>query len=143
MKNNPRKRDDISKFLVHLTKDNKKDKINAIDNLINILDEKKIKAKNPHCLFNPIFDNLGFSKELKKQFNTVCFTEAPLDQIHKLTRNILKRQVNLQPYGLVFWKNKLLELGANPAIYINAKGTDMNNFLLNSFRKQFKNITCL
>ena len=135
---NPRRRDDISKFLVHLTRD--EDGIEAIDKLVNILKDKQIEARAPHCLFNFEFDKLKFNKELTNKFNSVCLTETPLNQIKYLTKNILGRKVRLKPYGLVFWKEELLELGANPAIYINSKGTNLKNLLLENFRRDFKDI---
>jgi hypothetical protein len=74
----------------------------------------------------------------------VCLTEAPLHQIKVLTYDIPNRKIKLMPYGIVFWKNDLLEKGANPAIYINAKGTPrLKKYLLEEFDKQFSNITKL
>jgi len=129
------KREDISKFLVHLTK--KYNDNSAEDNLFSILGQKTIKAVNPYCLFHPIFDTMKFSEILKKKFSSVCFTETPLAQLSHLTNN--KRRM-LEPYGLVFLKNHLLQDGASPAIYINTSGTNMRKFLLNKFRSDFKDI---
>jgi hypothetical protein len=77
---------------------------------------------------------------LKSKFNTVCFTEAPLHQVKYLIKNLPGRKIKLKPYGLVFWKHQLEDNGANSAIYINAKGTQLDTFLLKQFKDQFKHI---
>ncbi len=85
MKIDPRKRDDLSKFLIHLTKDEEDCGSKAIDNLISILKQKKIEARKAHCLFKHNFRQKGFTRKLEKKFNTVCLTEAPLNQIRILS----------------------------------------------------------
>lgn len=136
-----RHREDISRFLVHLTRDYKGE--NAKENLLNFLIEKTICARNAHCLVSNKFNQMGFNDDLKKEFNTVCFTETPLTQIKQLASAIKGRRIQLQPYGLVFWKEKLFNKGASPAIYINAKGTPIDKFLLEDFDRLFENITTL
>jgi len=136
-----RNREDISRFLVHLTRDYKGE--NAKENLLNILIKKTIFARNAHCLVSNRFNQMGFNDTLKKEFNTVCFTETPLTQIKQLASEIKGRKIQLQPYGLVFWKENLFDRGASPAIYINAKGTPINKFLLDDFDRIFKGITTL
>ena len=74
-------------------------------------------------------NQLGFSKLLKTKFRTVCFTETPLTQIKQLSQDIEDRKIQLKPYGLIFWKDDLFEIGASPAVYINAKGTSISRFL--------------
>ncbi|MGA2468591.1 MAG: hypothetical protein ABSH06_30150 [Thermodesulfobacteriota bacterium] len=133
-----RNRDDLSRFLVHLTRDY--DGERASSNLISILRDKAINARNAHCLVMHKIGQMGFSKLLKTQFNTVCFTEAPLTQIRQLVLEIEGRKIQLKPYGLVFWKDDLFEKGASPAIYINAKGTSISNFLLYEFDSIFKDV---
>lgn len=132
-------REDLSKFLVHLTREYEGS--SARENLISILREKTIRACNPHCLFMYEFDRLGFSEKLRRRFHTVCFTEAPLPQIKRLIAKVAGRAINLKPYGLVFDRRALLAQGANPAIYINAESTKLKQFLLSEFRKQFGEIT--
>lgn len=132
------KRTDFSKYLVHLTKDS--DEHKAIHNLISILEANQIYAGNYHCLFEPLISD-KFPNRLAAYFKTVCFTEIPLDQIQNLVANIEYRKIKLKPYGLVFLRDYLLKKGANPAIYINAKGTNLKKYLLENFRKQFKDIT--
>lgn len=135
------KRSDLSRYLVHLTRDY--DRKSARDNLINILKTKTIEARNYHCLFSPKIRKMEISGKLKNSFKTVCFTEAPLNQIKNLVSDIPKRNIKLKPYGIVFWRDKLLDKGANPAIYLNAKGTDLRDYLIQQFDNQFKEIKTL
>lgn len=132
-------REDLSRFLVHLTREY--DGQNALENLINILNEKIIEARNAHCLVMHKIEQMGFSSKLKCQFDTVCFTETPLTQIRQLTSEIEGRKIKLMPYGLIFWKQDLFEKGASPAIYINAKGTSISSFLLDEFDNIFQKVT--
>ncbi len=132
-------RDDLSRFLVHLSRKYEGD--SARKNLISILKSRRIEARNSHCLFQPKIQNIGFSSKLKKQFNTVCFTETPLNQLRHLVREIPGRQIQLRPYGLVFWKQDLLKNGANPAVYINAQTGSLRGFLLHEFNRHFENLT--
>ncbi len=133
----PTSRDDLSRFLVHLTRDY--DGTLARNNLISILKDKTIEARNSHCLVMHKLKQLGFSKLLKEKFRTTCFTETPLTQLNQLTQDTEDRNIKLQPYGIVFWKEELFDEGASPAIYINAKGTSISQFLLNEFDSIFKN----
>lgn len=137
----PRSRDDYSRFLVHLTRNYKG--ATACHNLINILNETTIYARNPHCLFHWKLRQKGFSNRLERRFRSVCFTEVPLHQVQHIAGNIPRRRIKLRPYGLVFWKHELLEKGANPAVYINAKGTYLREYLIKRFDIDFENIRTL
>ncbi|MGD1858020.1 MAG: hypothetical protein ACFB2W_27605 [Leptolyngbyaceae cyanobacterium] len=130
-------RDDFSRFLVHLCRDYNSS--TALENLRSILRMKKIEARNPHCLFHKKIKDIGFSKVLQKRFNTVCLTEVPLNQIQYLTNEIRGRQIKLKPYGLVFWKQDLLDCGANPAVYVNSQANGLREFLLHEFDRHFEN----
>lgn len=134
----PANRDDLSRFLVHLTRDygNR----TARSNLVNILKEKAIEARNAHCLVMHKIQNSRFSDVLKRKFNTVCFTETPLTQIKHICKNVEGRKIQLKPYGLIFLKDDLFKGGASPAVYINAKGTSISSFLLDEFDGIFKGI---
>lgn len=134
----PGNRDDISRFLVHLTRDYEDQ--TASDNLINILKETTIEARNAHCLVMHKIQTLGFSPLLKTKFRTVCFTETPLTQIKHISQNIAGRNIQLMPYGLIFWKDDLFKVGASPAVYINAKGTSISSYLLKEFDSIFKKV---
>lgn len=135
------KRDDLSKFLIHLSRDLLG--ATAKENLINILKDKTIEARHAHCLVMHKFEQMRFSKVLRCEFKSVCFTEAPLSQVHQLTRIIPKRTIKLKPYGLVFWKDALMDRGANPAIYLNAQGNSLSKYLLDQFEKEFGGIRTL
>ncbi|WP_155960607.1 hypothetical protein [Fischerella sp. PCC 9605] len=112
----------------------------AKENLLNILKDQKIVARNAHCLVKYKINQMGFSSLLRQSFNTVCFTETPLTQIKQLTAEIKDRKIQLKPYGLVFWKEKLFDKGASPAIYINAKGTPIKEFILDEFDRVFEDV---
>jgi len=86
---------------------------------------------------------MKFSKILKKRFNTVCFTEIPLHQINRIVTDIPGRKIKLKPYGLVFWRDQLLERGANPAIYINAHSTQLRDYLIDQFNRHFEKTNLL
>lgn len=135
----PKEREDLSRFLVHLTKDYGGER--AHNNLFSILKDKAIYAKNAHCLVMHKLKTMYFSSVLQKEFNTVCFTETPLTQIKRLLATDEIHEVKLKPYGLIFWKDDLFEKGASPAVYINAKGTSIDKFLINEFNRIFSGIT--
>jgi hypothetical protein len=135
------KREDLSRFLIHLTRDYEGSL--ARDNLIGILKDKEIQARNAHCLVMHKLEQMRFSKMLRGKFQSVCFTEAPLSQVSQLTRQIPKRSIKLKPYGIVFWKETLMNRGANPAIYLNAQGNSLSKYLLAQFDKEFKDIRTL
>ncbi len=137
----PRNRSDISKFLVHLTRRTRN--ISAEDNLINILGSKTIEARNHHCLFSPKINRMDLTPKLRDAFKTVCFTETPLNQIYKLTAEDFPRRIKLKPHGLVFWRDEMLESGANPAIYLNADGTSLREYLLSEFDRHFDGVKAL
>jgi hypothetical protein len=132
----PTDREDLSRFLVHLTRDFNGS--TAEDNLLAMLKDQRIEARSAYCLFHKKFDQFDFSKVLKKRFRSVCFTEVPFTQLRHLAADISGRQIKLRPYGLVFRKSDLLERGASPAIYINAKGTSLRDYLVSQFDSHFK-----
>lgn len=131
----PRNRDDVSRFLVHLSRDY--DSIPAIENLVSILKLRKIEARNPHCLVAPILKKMQFTDMLQRKFNTICLTETPLHQVSKLIQEVPGRRIKLKPFGIVFRRDKLLSRGASPAIYINTDATQLRDYLLEEFRRTF------
>ncbi|KII36646.1 hypothetical protein [Pseudomonas fluorescens] len=130
-----KERVDFSRFLVHLTKDSEQKK--AKDILLEIYEDETIEARNHHCLFGPLLKNGNYTSVMTKKFNTVCFTETPLNEINKIARYIPGRSVKLAPYGLVFWRDLMIEDGASQAIYINSKGTDIKDYLIAQFKEKF------
>ena len=111
-------RSDISRFVVHLTRDDSKDfddGATALDNFSNIIDERKIVALQPHCLHGSRIPN-----KMKNKFSVCCFTEVPLTELHLLTDDIPGRKIKLSEYGIVFTREFIISKGAQPAIYINS-----------------------
>lgn len=135
---NPRDRDDISMFLVHLTRDYKKNK--AENNLLSILSSQVIEARNYHCLFGPKIKRMRMTDKLKRSFKTVCFTETPLNQLNKLASEEINRKIKLKPYGLVFWRSDMVSAGANPAIYVNGDGACLREYLISEFNSHFSDV---
>ena len=134
----PENREDLSRFVVHLTR--RTEDSSAVDVLAEILTTKQISARNAHCLFKYEFDRLNFSECLTGALRTACFTETPLTQIRELANPDIDRQVKLEPYGVVFSKQFLIEQGGNPAIYINSHDDDsVKQMLLRDFRNKCKN----
>ncbi|BAL61792.1 hypothetical protein QQG09_07860 [Melissococcus plutonius] len=125
-------RTDISKFLTHLTR-NTKD-ATAKENLISILNDKKINASSYCCMFNKELAKL--SEEYQKQFSVTCFTETPLDRLKVIVKTLEHNNNRFAPYGLIFMKDvQCLEsgFGINPVIYVRHQ----NRNLTKSFWDQF------
>jgi hypothetical protein len=141
MTNDPRIRSDFSRFLVHLTR--KTGGFEAEENLISILRQQKLEARNFHCLFAPKLKIRNLTPVLRNAFKTVCFTETPLDQIHKMTSESYPRRIKLRPYGLVFSRRTLIEKGGNPAVYVNGEGTTIKQYLLSEFDRNFEDVRAL
>jgi hypothetical protein len=136
-------RTDISPFLVHLTKDYGGH--SAKENLKSILRTGEIRASNSE-ISDVRFggDNLNLPDvSSRTALKSVCFTETPLEQIHCLL-NIEGRAVNLTPYGLLFLKDKCIEKGVNPVIYINNYNQQNNDTFYELFNlindPQYQNV---
>lgn len=132
------KRDDISQFLVHLTRDTLDwDENTAEQNLISILEDKAIHAYKHHCLFSPLINKLD--DKIQKKFNTVCFTETPLNKICHLL-DVDRRQIELKPFGLVFTKDTIIENSGNPCLYTNGDHNKaLEKYLWSLYRESEKN----
>lgn len=111
------KRGDISKYLIHLTRDTR-DGNSAKENLLSILQNEIINARNHHCLFTPVLEKENL--DIQKKFYTTCFTETPLDKISYLI-DIEGRKKNLSSFGVVFLKERIIKHGGNPCFYTNGK----------------------
>lgn len=111
-------RSDISPFLVHLTR-----KTDATDSAKEtfklILSDQELRCINQvsDARFG-IYTSKMNPEEKLRFFGAVCFTETPLNEIHCLLE-IENRAVELEPYGLVFLKDKLRNLGVAPVLYLN------------------------
>jgi hypothetical protein len=113
-------REDVSRFMVHLTRDDRdeySDGGTAKSNLLAILRERRLRAIAAHCTHNKRIEKLP--KRLARYFDTVCFTETPLNQLHLLVREIPGRKVKLSPYGICFRKDFIGQQKGQPALYIN------------------------
>ncbi len=100
---------DLSTFLVHFTRD--KDDCIAYENLVSILKD--------HCL--NAGSKLGTAKDRDvPNQEVVCFTETPLEHAWTLTGAIQGRQVQLEPYGVVFSKIWARSREVNPVWYVDA-----------------------
>jgi hypothetical protein len=110
-------RDDLSPFLVQLTRDYR-DKT-ATENLTSIIKEKIIRFGDPISAARFCYDWDKMSYEIMRKFFTaVSFTETPLGEIHSYLE-IDKIGIEFQPYGLVFLKTKCVDKGVSPVLYFN------------------------
>src|SRR5947209_6069355 len=101
-------RGDIPPFLVHLTRN--LDNVTAKERLRSILNQGQLHASERQisdARFGTFTNNMS-AADLKRFFGAVCFTETPLSEVHCLLE-IQYRNVNLEPYGLVFLKQKLIQ----------------------------------
>ncbi len=135
-------RDDLSRFVVHFTRDHEPDffaeedgkkTVTASQNLRSILKDHKIEARNLHCMFNKKLKKLSDAKQ--KEFHVVCLTEVPLNQLSLLTEEIEGRRVKLKPYGIIFHRDFIIKKKGQPAIYIN--GYENNHYLREAVNDAF------
>jgi len=112
-------RGDISPFLIHLTKPNKGR--TAECNLEKIIRERKLIAGESSISDARLEIH---NKDREKQYcRAISFTETPLNEIHCLL-DIAGRSCDLEPYGLVFLKEKLRIKGVAPVFYLNNEGNN-------------------
>jgi hypothetical protein len=116
-------RTDLSPFLVHLTKAS--GQMTARACLENIVNDRELTVS---C--NMISDaRFGtFTNHMNEEtkcrfFGAICFTETPLNEVHGMLE-IAYRQVNLEPYDLVFLKSRLKQRGVGPVFYFNNEFRD-------------------
>lgn len=113
---------DYSRFLVHLTRSPRSEKvagtssISAKDVLKTILEEQTLRALDHHCLFTPALR--AKARAVQDRFNVLCFTETPIHQVQSLLNDVGGRQYAPEPYGLVFDKDYIRERGGNPVFYV-------------------------
>ena len=107
------RRNDISPFLVHLTRDSLKE--SARTNLLSILTDQKLSAKTAFGMAKHV-------TRVERSQRVVCFTETPLEHIWMICRRIQGRKVDMSNYGIVFRRSWGRERGANPVWYLNMTG---------------------
>ena len=113
-------RGDISPFLIHVTK-SVPDTATAGDVLKNIISSGQLLSGNrgvSAAMYAIPFSDIDNDEQKKRFFNAVCFTEAPLSELHCFFE-IDGRSSNYEPYGLVFLKDKLKRRGVSPVFYVN------------------------
>lgn len=116
-------REDISPFLVHLTRDCEGN--SAKKNLESIIERRRLIAGTA-AVSDGRFGIKTVQMDLyqkQRYFSAVCLTETPINEIHCLLE-IRGRQVDLQPYGLVFLKTQLQIRGVSPVVYVNNETGD-------------------
>lgn len=118
-------RHDISPFLVHLTRATKSCAADQI--LKTIIAEKQLR---PGADAVSVARYGGFTtnmprEERRKLFSAICFTETPLSEVHSLLE-IENRRINLEPYGLVFLRERLQQRGVAPVAYLNNEAGDQD-----------------
>lgn len=92
-------RPDISKSLIHLTRD--KDGMSSEGVFDKIVLEKAI---------------IGSTENIRGKFNCICFSETPISAIGQIIA-LKDAKFHYGSYGFMFSKNYLFEKGARPAIY--------------------------
>lgn len=114
-------RGDISPFLVHLTK--RTQDRSAADVLRAIIAGRRITPGSGEVSDLRFGGNDIRAEERDRFFGATCFTETPLGEVHCLLE-INYRQINLEPYGLVLMKNRLIAQEVSPVYYLNNYGGD-------------------
>jgi hypothetical protein len=145
-------RDDLSPFLIHLTRTgtvklrtdvlphitaDKSLYRTAKDRLERVLATKKIVAISPFGYFNykvPQTYPSGFtsnraSKVQRQWLRAACFTETPLDHIHIQTQPILGRNLHFESYGLAFTENFIRRNGGSPVMYFASENRGIRDAL--------------
>ncbi|WP_156458404.1 hypothetical protein [Rhodanobacter sp. Root627] len=111
-------RTDISPFLAHLTKTAGNSSAESV--LRVILDSGQLLAGSGEISdIKYGGNNLQMTDEQKKSFfGAVCLTETPLSEVYCLL-DLASRRINLEPYGLLFVKDRIRDKGASPVYYLN------------------------
>ncbi len=135
-------REDLSPFLIHLTRNGgykrwadiyelQQDdicKIDARSSLESILQTNNLEAKSPFGYFNFKIAYKGKNQDSKIKrawLCSVCFTETPVDYIYIQCEKIQSRKFNFAPYGLAFFESSVREAKGNPVMYFESS----NNFI--------------
>ena len=110
-------RPDLSDHIVHLTRNGPKP---ARDNLVSILADQCIEARNPYGIAVAHLKKIACGKsEFLDCQKVTCFSEVPLDYLPGLLDPGVTRNITLQPYGVVFDRSYLIDRGACQVWYAN------------------------
>jgi hypothetical protein len=116
-------REDLSPYLVHLTRDNTnhfpKTGMDASHTFNEIWNTRSIKARRVLCMHRDLIRQEP--PDIQAKFRVACFTAAPLSQIKHFV-GVYRRDYRFQVYGFIVKKETLLMKGASPALYINQYG---------------------
>lgn len=121
-------REDISPFLAHLTRDLAG--TSARGRLEAILEDHQLRP-GLSSLSDARFGGNTFildEGQRRRLFAAICFTETPVSEAHCLLE-IAARAVNLEPYGLVFVKDRLKARGVCPVVYMNNEDGAMDTVI--------------
>ena len=136
------RRTDLSTFLVHFTKETRKDGAisSAYDNLVSILTDDQFYDS---CLIAGERRGMALGDKCKPydvpNQQVVCFTETPLEQAWTLLGDIKGRDVRLEPYGVVFTKIWARKKRVNPVWYIDeTPGNDGYKWLSKTINEMVK-----
>ena len=122
------RRNDLSTFVVHLTKDTS-DQNSAKANLTSIINQGRIHA---HNIFGYAASLARKCPEAGISQKTVCFTETPLEHLNLFLEDIGNRQCHFKPYGIAITKKLARSLGVNPVWYVDRNtelGKSMQTFM--------------
>jgi hypothetical protein len=93
-------RDDLSNKLIHLTSDNNDS--TSVNNFLRIINSGILK---------------GGSKYIKGGFKCICFSETPISKLGYILAQVNSKGFRYSPFGFMFDKRYMFELGARPVIY--------------------------
>ena len=102
-------RPDLTPYLVHLTKNSKKeDGFSAFENLVNILEEGKIRGSK---------SSKGF---IKRPRRASCFMDVPFSALKYVLnpRDRDPENPRYEPYGIVVTKKYAHRMGCRPVLYL-------------------------
>src|SRR5687768_9288452 len=110
-------RPDLSPYLVHLTRDYSGA---ARENLISIINDRKIEARNPYGIAVAHLRGTGcVGADFTDSQRVACFSETPVDFLPHHIDPGKWRKYHFRPYGLSFSRDYMLGKGANWVWYIN------------------------
>lgn len=134
-------RNDLSNFLIHLTKDGSyskyipsnrggyyyvKDVVVAEESLKSIILNLNIEARSSYGYFKLKLKTPNKLKEIVEPswIKSVCFSETPLIEIKSFYQKTIYKRNDYKKFGLAFWQDKIKDKGGNPIFYFDSKRSD-------------------
>src|SRR5574341_1284369 len=129
---------DYSELLIHLTKANSGANLSALEVLAKIINDRCLKPFNPLGLFGPIIKKSAekIPEKIVSGFNSISFSECPLEFISTLVAPVSGRGVKLEPYGIALAKDFVRDKGGNPVFYCNRKLQKVYYYIWNLLSEQ-------